>query len=107
MPTDTTNTNQHYVSQMLQRGFTTTPNSEQVCVFDKQTGNNFVAGIRNIAAERGYYDLDQSCTLDTAMNLADDETAYIINRIRNRQSLACASRQDREVLAIFVILQML
>jgi hypothetical protein len=104
---DTANTNQHYVPQMLLRGFTTTPDSEQVWVFDKRTSKTFSTAVRNIAAERGYYDLGDSAVLDAMMNRADDITAGIINRIRERHSLAGLSRDDREVLAAFVVMQML
>ncbi|HET8888931.1 MAG TPA: DUF4238 domain-containing protein [Candidatus Angelobacter sp.] len=104
---DTANTNQHYVPQMLQRGFTTTKDSEQVWVFDKRTGNAFISGIRNIAAERGYYDLGGSAILDAAMNRADDLAARIINRIRDRSSLAGVTLDDRGMLAGIVVMQLL
>lgn len=106
MSDDTINTNQHYVSQMLFRGFETAVGSEQVHVFDKQTDRTFVTAIRNVASERGYYDLGDS-TLDAAMNLADDAASPIINKIRNRQSLSGIPREDREMLAGFVVLQLL
>lgn len=104
---DTFNTNQHYVPQMLLRGFTTIPDGEQVWVFDKRTGNRFPTALRNIAAERGYYDLGGSAVLDAAMNRADDITAAIINKIRERRSLSGISLDDRGMLAGFVVMQML
>ena len=107
MSLDTTNTNQHYVSQMLLRGFATTPGSEQVHVFDKTTGKKFTTAIRTVAAERGYYDLGDSETLDSAMNIADGQASGVINHIRNRHSLARITREEREVLAVFVVLQFL
>ena len=104
---DTANTNQHYVPQMLLRGFATIPDSEQVWVFDKRTGKSFQTAIRNIAAERGYYDLGGSAVLDAVMNRADDITASIVNRIRERRSLGGISLDDRGMLAAFVVIQML
>jgi hypothetical protein len=104
---DTANTNQHYVPPMLQRGFTTTKDSEQVWVFDKRTGNAFVSGIRNIAAERGYYDLGGCAILDAAMNRVDDLAARIINRIRDRSSLAGVTLDDKGILAGSVVVQLL
>ena len=107
MTADTINTNQHYVSQMLLRGFATAADSEQVHVFDKKTGNKYTTAIRIVASERGYYDLSDSATLDAAMNRADGTASRIINTIRDRQSLSGIPREDREMLAGFVVLQLL
>jgi hypothetical protein len=104
---DTANTNQHYVPQMLLRGFATARDPEQVWVFHKRDQRSFRTAIRNIGAERGYYDLDGSAALDDAMNRADDLAAPIINRIRTRRSVAGLSEYDRTMLAGFVVLQML
>ena len=104
---DTLNTNQHYVPQMLLRGFTTTPDVEQVWVFDKRTGKTFPTAIRNIAAERGYYDLGGSAVLDAAMNRADAIAAGILNSIRTRHSLSGLNRDDRGMLAGIVVMQLL
>lgn len=105
--TDTANTNQHYVPQMLLRGFSTTPDSEQVWVFDKRTGKAFTTGIRAIAAEEGYYDLGDSAIIDAAMNRTDAFASRIIGEIRSRRSLAGISRDDRDMLAGFVVIQLL
>jgi Protein of unknown function (DUF4238) len=104
---DTANTNQHYVPQMLLRGFSTVPGGEQVWVFDKRTQRAFPTAIRNIAAERGYYDLDGSAVLDAAMNEADDLAASIINRIRTRHSLAGITVDEKGMLAGVTVMQML
>jgi Protein of unknown function (DUF4238) len=84
---DTANTNQHYVPQMLLRGFATGADREQVWVFDKRSGRTFQTAIRNIDAERGYYDIGDSAVLDAAMNRTDDIAAGIINKIRAGSSL--------------------
>lgn len=104
---DTLNTNQHYVPQMLLRAFTIGPDSEQVYVFDKRTGKAFSTAVRNIAAERGYYDLGGSAVLYGAMNRADGITARILSRIRERHSLSGITRDDRGMLAGFVVMQLL
>jgi hypothetical protein len=104
---DTANTKQHYVPQMLLRGFVRAENPNQVWVFDKKTGRNFPSAIENIGAERGYYDIDGSAELDAAMNCADDLAAPIIARIRERRSIAGLSLDGRILLAEFVILQFL
>jgi hypothetical protein len=92
---------------MLQRGFTTEPGGEQVWVFDKRTGKSFTSSIRAMAAERGYYDLEGSAALDAVMNKADGLASSIINKIRDRRSIAGLNDEDRGMLAVFVTLQLL
>jgi hypothetical protein len=92
---------------MLQRGFTTEDGGEQVWVFDKRTGKSFTSSIRAMAAERGYYDLGGSAALDAVMNKADGLASSIINKIRDRRSIAGLNDDDRGMLARFVTLQML
>jgi len=101
------NTNQHYVPQMLLRGFEIEPGSEQVWAFDKRTDKAFITTVRNIAAERGYYDLGENATIDDVMTRADDMTFPIIDSIRQRRSVSRLSGQDRGLLAGFVVLQFL
>ena len=103
----TANTNQHYVPQMLLRGFAVANQPEQVWAFDKQAGRSFPTAIRNIAAERGYYDLNGSAALDAAMNEADGLASPIINEIRRRRSLSGITADARLTLAGFVVLQIL
>lgn len=103
----TANTNQHYVPQMLLRGFSVDGNGEQVRVFEKPTGREFLTAIRNIGAERGYYDLEGSAELDEAMNAMDDVAAPIIQKIRDRRSLSAVDAAESVVLAGFAVLQML
>jgi hypothetical protein len=96
---DTANTNQHYVPQMLLRGFAIDGEKEQVRVFDKSTGKEFPTAIRNIGAERGYYDIDGSAAIDAAMNQMDDVSSPIIQKLRERRSISCLNTTDRIVLA--------
>lgn len=104
--TDTANTDQHFVPQMLLRGFAITGRPDQVWIFDKQSKRSFPTSIRNIAVERGYYDLDGSAALDAAMNEADNLTAPIIGDIRRRRSLSGITAGPRVALAGFTVLQM-
>src|SRR5690242_15452807 len=104
---DTFGTNQHYVTQMLLRGFTTGVDTDQVWEFDKRTGRTFTTAVRVIAAERGYYDIRDSAVLDGAMNQADALTSPIINDIRRRNSVAAVSNDSLGLLAGFVVLQLL
>jgi hypothetical protein len=104
---DTANTKQHYVPQMLLRGFVTDPDREQVWVFDKRTGKTFQTAIKNIAAEKGYYDIGTSAVLDAAMNSTDDIAAGIINKIRDRSSLCGLGQSEIGMLKTIVGVQML
>jgi hypothetical protein len=104
---DTTNTNQHYVPQMLLRGFAVDADLESVFVLDKQSGKVFKTAIRNIAAERGYYDLDDSADIDAAMNEIDDIASPVIKEIRKRRSLSGIGTDARIKLAGFTIMQLL
>ena len=104
---DTVNTNQHYVPQMLLRGFATTKGGQQAWVFDKCLGKTFTTAVRAIAAEPGYYDLSGSAVLDAAMNRADATTASIIKSIRTRRSVAGITTFERGMLATFTAIQML
>jgi hypothetical protein len=92
---------------MLLRGFSVDGNGEQVRVFEKSDGREFVTAIRNVGAERGYYDLDGSAELDEAMNAMDDVAAPIIQKIRDRRSLSAINVNDIVILAAFTVLQML
>lgn len=105
MPPQSINTNQHYVPQLLLRAFSIEPNSEQVHVFDKRNNRKFISTIRNLAAERGYYDFDETLTLDESMSKADNLAAPIIDKIRERRSVGHISPEDRSLLATFVMLQ--
>jgi hypothetical protein len=107
MSEDTIDTHQHYVSRMLLRGFGRAERSDHVHVFDKKIAKKYVSAIRYVAAERGYYDLGDALTLDVGMNRADAAASRIINKIRDRHSVAGIPHKDREILAGFVILQLL
>jgi Protein of unknown function (DUF4238) len=105
--TSTANTKQHYVPQMLLRGFSVDGNGEQVRVFEKPTGREFRTAIENIGAERGYYDLEGSAELDESMNAMDNVAAPIIRKIRDRRSLSAVDASESVVLATFTVLQMI
>ena len=49
-------TNQHYVSQFMLRGFHT-GSEAQIWVFDKLTGRSYTDAIRKVAAEYGFYNI--------------------------------------------------
>jgi hypothetical protein len=76
-------------------------------VFDKKKSRSFTSPLEPLAAERGYYDLTDSQTLDDAMTRSENTTAPIINGIREHRSVARLSERDRTYLTGFVVLQAL
>jgi hypothetical protein len=95
--------NQHYVPQFLLRGFHA-GSAAQIFVFDKLTRNAFTSPINRVASEPGFYKVGDSAALDEAMGRAEDSTAPIIERIKQRQSLASLDSTERVCLAGFTSL---
>ena len=98
---------QHYVPQLLLRGFATGP-SEQVVAFDKQTARVFRTSIRNVAGETAFYDLprpDGLATMEPGLARLEAAVAPLIDRVRSERSLAGLDRRDRIRVALFAVVQ--
>lgn len=98
---------QHYVPQLLLRGFADGPKN-QVYAFDKQTDRVFRTSIRNVAGETGFYDIDVAdgiATLEPGLARLEGEVAPLIDRIRSQRTLAGLSDQERAVIALFAMVQ--
>jgi hypothetical protein len=91
--TDTAETNQHYVSQFVLRGFHT-GNEAQIWAFDKITSRSFTTAIDKIASEHGFYNIDGSAELDVVIGKFEKATAPIISQIRERKSLASVGEYE-------------
>jgi hypothetical protein len=102
--TDTADTNQHYVSQFLLRGFHT-GNESQIWAFDKTTSKSFTTAIDKVASEHGFYNIRGSAELDDIMRKFEEATAPIIKEIRERKSLAGIDEHKRIWLSGFTALQ--
>jgi hypothetical protein len=102
--TDTADTNQHYVSQFLLRGFHT-GNESQIRAFDKTTSKSFTTAIDKVASERGFYNIRGSAELDDIIRKFEEATAPIIKEIRERKSLAGIDEHKRIWLSGFTALQ--
>ncbi len=75
--------NQHYVPQFLLEQFTK-PGTDQLFAFDKLTGRSFPTNIRNVAAEKAYYDItfeDAILTLEPSLSRVETNAAGIIQRL--------------------------
>ena len=101
---------------------------EQLHVFDKRTGKEFVSAVRNVAAERGYYNLPDSVasrlweaakkaglpnleggpptmSLEPGLANVESQTSKVIERIVREESIAGLSEDDRGILALFAAIQ--
>jgi hypothetical protein len=98
-------TNQHYVSQFVLRGFHT-GNQAQIWVFDKQTGRSFTDAIRNVASEYGFYNIAGSADIDERIRKIESATAPIVEEIRRRKTLRGLDDDKRIWLSGFTALQL-
>jgi hypothetical protein len=99
-----TETNQHYVSQFLLRGFHT-GREAQIWALDKRTSRSFTTAIKDVASEHGFYNIDGSPALDDTIRKFEDATAPIVEALRNRKSLRGLNGHDRIWLSGFTALQ--
>ena len=105
--TSKSSTDQHYVPQLLLRGFAT-PKRKQVYVFDKQAGNMSRSSVRNLACERGFYDLEGDGDperLDRWLRRLEEQTAPVIKSIRGRRALDHLLPAERQWIAAFIAVQ--
>jgi len=106
-PTSNSSADQHYVPQLLLRGFAT-PKRKQVYVFDKQTEKVFRSSVRNLACERGFYDLDDDGDperLDRWLRQLEEQTAPIIRSLRSQRAVSQLHRIERQWIAAFIAVQ--
>jgi Protein of unknown function (DUF4238) len=97
-------TNQHYVSQFLLRGFHA-GSKARIWAFDKLTGNGFKTGIKGVASEHGFYNIGDSAELDVIIEKFECATAPIVEEIRTRKTLAGLNERKRIWLSGFTALQ--
>lgn len=113
--TDNETINQHYVPQTYLRRFANTAN--QIWVFDKAKSNAFQTSVRNVAAERRFYDSEEvkEITGDNQFienHLINSEGHYqtvsntLIN-VLNAGKFEKLKLRDRLFLSTYMILQML
>lgn len=93
--------------QLLLRGFAT-PKRNQVYAFDKHTEKVFRSSVRNLACERGFYDLEDDDAperLDRWLTWLEEQTAPIIKSIRSRGALDHLHLAERQTIAAFMAVQ--
>ena len=98
---------QHWVPQLLLKAFAH-GKRKQVYVFDKLTDETFRTGTRNIAGEKGFYDVNAGggvVSIDPALSKLEDQAAVVLNQIRGAQSLRTLTSEGKTVLAMFIAVQ--
>ena len=100
-----TDTNQHYVSQFLLRGFHA-GSGAQIWAFDKLTGRSFTTAVKDVASEHGFYNIGDSAEIDEVIRKFEDATAPIVEEIRTRKTLRGLNEHKRIWLSGFTALQL-
>lgn len=98
---------QHYVPQFILKNFCI-GNTAQIFVFDKLNGKVFKSNIKNVAAEKSFYDLQIkgiSVTLELGLSNLEGESSTILNKIKKDGSLTNISKRDRKLLSYFFATQ--
>lgn len=98
---------QHYVPQFILRNFCV-GTTAQIFVFDKLTGSVFKSNIKNVAAEKGFYDLEIkgiSTTLELSLSKLEGNSSAILNQIIEDGSLINISKRDKRLLSYFFATQ--
>jgi hypothetical protein len=101
-------TNQHYVPQLLLRGFAV-PKRKQLYVFDKRGDKVFRSSVRKLACERGFYEYADGTApgeVDQWLQTIEGATAPIIDSMRSRRTLDHLLPAERKWSASFIAVQM-
>jgi hypothetical protein len=99
---------QHYVPQFLLAAFEASPESRQVHVYDKQRDRAFLANVRNVAAESGFYDVtfdDVTLTFEPSLGELEGQTANLLARVVELGQVGFLSAEARITIASFVLAQ--
>ncbi len=100
---------QHYVPKFILRNFTTGSGSK-IYAFDKKTGELFNPDVKNVAAERGFYDTEfdpNVLPIESRLGGLESAVSPIINKIVLEESLFHVSDKERLILSLFIAVQFL
>jgi hypothetical protein len=98
---------QHYVPRFLLRNFTS-GGKQLIWAFDKHKDITFQTNIKNVAAERGFYDIktsDSVLTLEPGLAKLEDKTSSIISELIKSKRLTSLGEESRKTLAYFLTVQ--
>ena len=98
---------QHYVPRFLLKNFTT-GKKPYIWVFDKHKEVSFRTNIKNIAAEKGFYNFetaDSTLTLEPGLAHLEDRTSSILSELLKSKKLSILKEDSRVVLSFFMAVQ--
>jgi hypothetical protein len=94
--------NQHYVPQFILRRFHS--DEGRLYVYDKWSRRSFASSTRNVASEKGFYNIEfdnKVVTLEPVMCEIEDAAISVINAIIDDASLASLTTVQRNAVAYF------
>lgn len=97
----------HYVPRFLLKNFTS-GKKRQIYVFDKSNDNQFRTNIKNVAAEKGFYDLeldDEVLTLEPGLAHLEGNASGVIKKIARDQTIKSLDEGDVATLSAFMAIQ--
>jgi hypothetical protein len=102
--------NQHYVPKMLLRNFAFGKQGhEQLFVYDKHAEKSWPTSIKNIAAERGFYEIEIGeglvASIEQPLAVIEQQTQQTFRKVLEEQDLSKLSAEERAWIAIFVAVQ--
>jgi len=102
---------QHYVPLLLLRGFLIDPQGkEQVFVYDKHEDRSFHTNIKNIAAEREFYNFDVDGIqgdVESILSELEGKTKSAFEKLIESESIAALDGEQRAWLSVFLATQQL
>jgi len=101
--------NQHYVPKFFLRNFTEPDekrSDEKIWAFDKSNSSIFRTNLRNVAAQRGFYDIDDvSIPTESLLSELEGHAALVLRKIIEERSVGSLSFAERKWLSIFCAVQ--
>lgn len=98
---------QHYVPRCLLKNFAK-GKKPQIWVYDKHADTIFRTNIKNVAAERGFYDLsvdDNLLTVEPSLAHLESHASSIISTLINTKNLGRLDVRQRTILSVFLAVQ--
>jgi hypothetical protein len=98
---------QHYVPKFLLREFST-GKKDQIFVYDKHTQKEYPTNVKNIAAERDFYNYEVDGvehTLEPKLAALESKAKHVIQQLLRSQNINVLTPLDRTILSMFMAVQ--
>jgi len=99
---------QHYVPQLLLRGFAQ-PGRDQIWVFDKSRGTSYSSAIRDTASENYFNEVsigNYSISFENRLEFVESKAAPVIRKIIETEDISNMAPEDQASLLVFIATQM-